>query len=327
MPGCVRAARHHRCGSTCTSTSSCAASSWSATGEESPALDLSIGCRAARPPESGTSGTDALRTTSSSWHCQSTAGHGGGPARSRHEVEASCQLRKVRGDLHAAIGRRRIPRVATARGAGDDGHHSLGPPSQVPRPHDSQQPGQPPPHPTAAGGGRKGLQGHLTGAISPEDPAYPGYALPSLRCAGTAIRSTGDKQAHRPAALISAHNGYLRRITGMIRRPDGILYPTAQLCATAGVPQFLQLLNAARLTRLGHVARMPDTSTVKQLFFAEGLVGRSGVAGRPRSTWRVRALAALRPVQTARLAGLGWFGVAQDRSEWKALCNTAVSVA
>eukprot|EP00955_Chlamydomonas_euryale_P003438 37024-Chlamydomonas_euryale.AAC.1 len=66
------------------------------------------------------------------------------------------------------------------------------------------------------------------------------------------------------APLISAHNGYLRRITGMVRRPDGTLYPTAQLCAVAGVPQFLQLLNAARLTRLGHVARMPDTSIVKQ---------------------------------------------------------------
>eukprot|EP00955_Chlamydomonas_euryale_P100719 365303-Chlamydomonas_euryale.AAC.6 len=33
------------------------------------------------------------------------------------------------------------------------------------------------------------------------------------------------------------------------------------------------ILNAARLTRLGHVAKMPDEPVVKQLLFAEGLIG------------------------------------------------------
>eukprot|EP00955_Chlamydomonas_euryale_P059976 357557-Chlamydomonas_euryale.AAC.5 len=50
---------------------------------------------------------------------------------------------------------------------------------------------------------------------------------------------------------------------------------------------------------------MPDESVVKQLLFAEGLVGLGGVVGRPRSTWRDRAVAALRPVLTPQLAAPG----------------------
>eukprot|EP00955_Chlamydomonas_euryale_P065103 359155-Chlamydomonas_euryale.AAC.7 len=43
-----------------------------------------------------------------------------------------------------------------------------------------------------------------------------------------------------------------------------------------------------------------------------------------RSTWRDRALAALRPVLTSRLAGWGWYGVAQDCTQWRALCDSAL---
>eukprot|EP00955_Chlamydomonas_euryale_P074745 362120-Chlamydomonas_euryale.AAC.6 len=42
-----------------------------------------------------------------------------------------------------------------------------------------------------------------------------------------------------------------------------------------------------------------DGSVVKQLLFAEGLVGLGGAIGRPRSTWCGRALAALHPVLTS----------------------------
>eukprot|EP00955_Chlamydomonas_euryale_P066321 359517-Chlamydomonas_euryale.AAC.10 len=115
------------------------------------------------------------------------------------------------------------------------------------------------------------------------------------------------------------HNAYLRRITGMSRRPDGTLHPTAQMCAAAGVPQVMCILSAARLTRLGHVAGMPDESMVQQLLFAEGLVGLGGMVGRPRSTWRDMALSALRPVLTSRLAGRGWYEVAHYRAQWRAL--------
>eukprot|EP00955_Chlamydomonas_euryale_P093807 364808-Chlamydomonas_euryale.AAC.13 len=46
-------------------------------------------------------------------------------------------------------------------------------------------------------------------------------------------------------------------------------------------------------TRLGRVARMLDGPVGKQLFFAEGLVGLSGVAGIPCSMWRDGAFTAL----------------------------------
>eukprot|EP00955_Chlamydomonas_euryale_P014576 156595-Chlamydomonas_euryale.AAC.2 len=68
---------------------------------------------------------------------------------------------------------------------------------------------------------------------------------------------------------------------------------------------------------------MPDESVVKQLLFAEGLVGLGGVVGMPRSAWRDRAFAALRPVLTSRLAGWGWNRVAQDHAQWRALCYSA----
>eukprot|EP00955_Chlamydomonas_euryale_P099930 365252-Chlamydomonas_euryale.AAC.17 len=44
--------------------------------------------------------------------------------------------------------------------------------------------------------------------------------------------------------------------------------------------------------------------------------------GRPRSTWRDGAFAALRPVLTSPLVGWGWYGVAQDRAQWRALCDS-----
>eukprot|EP00955_Chlamydomonas_euryale_P019079 203207-Chlamydomonas_euryale.AAC.5 len=54
----------------------------------------------------------------------------------------------------------------------------------------------------------------------------------------------------------------------MGKRLDGTLHPTAQMCTAAGVPQLMHVLNAVQLTGLGHVARMPDGSVVKQLLFA-----------------------------------------------------------
>eukprot|EP00955_Chlamydomonas_euryale_P046222 353367-Chlamydomonas_euryale.AAC.1 len=56
---------------------------------------------------------------------------------------------------------------------------------------------------------------------------------------------------------------------------------------------------------------------------AKGLVGLGGVVGRPRSTWLDRALTALRPVLTSRLAGVGLYRAAHDRSQWRSLCDSA----
>eukprot|EP00955_Chlamydomonas_euryale_P081512 363590-Chlamydomonas_euryale.AAC.9 len=51
------------------------------------------------------------------------------------------------------------------------------------------------------------------------------------------------------------------------------------------------------------VASTPDGSVIKQLLFAEGLVGLGGVVSRPRSVWRDKAVAALSPVLMS-----GWRG-------------------
>eukprot|EP00955_Chlamydomonas_euryale_P085655 364132-Chlamydomonas_euryale.AAC.7 len=68
---------------------------------------------------------------------------------------------------------------------------------------------------------------------------------------------------------------------------------------------------------------MPDGSVLQQLLFAEGLMRLGGVLSRPRSTWRDRALAALRPILMSWLAGWGWYGVAQDHAQWRSLCDSA----
>eukprot|EP00955_Chlamydomonas_euryale_P099019 365190-Chlamydomonas_euryale.AAC.8 len=85
----------------------------------------------------------------------------------------------------------------------------------------------------------------------------------------------------------------------------------------------MHTLTAALLKRLRHVARMPNESVVKQLMFAEGLVGLDGVFGRPRITRQNRALAAPRPVLMSLLPWWGWYGVAQDRSQRRSLCDSA----
>eukprot|EP00955_Chlamydomonas_euryale_P019919 212566-Chlamydomonas_euryale.AAC.1 len=84
---------------------------------------------------------------------------------------------------------------------------------------------------------------------------------------------------------------------------EGRMAPFTQQFRCARV----HILNAARLTRLGQMARMPDGSVVEQLLFAEGLVGLGGVVGRPCSTWQDRAFATPSQVLTSRLAEWGWF--------------------
>eukprot|EP00955_Chlamydomonas_euryale_P050857 354682-Chlamydomonas_euryale.AAC.10 len=77
----------------------------------------------------------------------------------------------------------------------------------------------------------------------------------------------------RQSPLVSARSAYLRQVTSVGRRPDGTLHPTAQMCAAARLPQLMHSLNVARLARLGHMARMPGGSVVKQLLFAGGAGG------------------------------------------------------
>eukprot|EP00955_Chlamydomonas_euryale_P007345 77848-Chlamydomonas_euryale.AAC.1 len=134
---------------------------------------------------------------------------------------------------------------------------------------------------------------------------------------------TGGLTNQQLRRLISAHNAYLCWVIGTGRRPDGTCAQRLRCAQLQGCPQLMHILNATQFTRLGNVARMPDGSVVKQLFFAEGLAGLGSMVGRPRSKWRDRASADLRPVLTSRLAGWGWYGVAQACAQWRALCDSA----
>ena len=89
-------------------------------------------------------------------------------------------------------------------------------------------------------------------------------------------------------------------------------------------------LDHLRLRRLGHVARLPNDSLVKQLLFADGLVvgggGPSGAAGGGGAggadvQWSGMAATTL----VARSWLTGWFSMAQDRGAWSALCTAVRS--
>eukprot|EP00955_Chlamydomonas_euryale_P065245 359188-Chlamydomonas_euryale.AAC.12 len=136
---------------------------------------------------------------------------------------------------------------------------------------------------------------------------YRVYVIPALPYVMPETSGQMDEQLQ---PLASAHNAYLRRVTGMGRRPDGTLCLPAQMCAAPGCPQLTHTFNAARLKSLRHVSRMPDGSVGKQLLLLKRWW--DWVAGRPRSTWRDRAVAALSPDLSSRTAGWVWFGVAQD---------------
>ena len=113
---------------------------------------------------------------------------------------------------------------------------------------------------------------------------------------------------------------YLRRITGLWRRTDGTLYPLQSLFQASGVHSLPDILDSARLTRLGHVARIPDESVVKQLLCAEGLTGAQVPRGRPRTTWLGTALSSLQH-RTGEV-GWNWYTMAQDRVAWRRICTS-----
>ena len=85
------------------------------------------------------------------------------------------------------------------------------------------------------------------------------------------------------------------------------------------MPPLPQHLSQLRLRQLGHVARMPDASVVKQLMFARGLTDLPPRArrGAPRKQWFACAMDSLRD----HAARDGWYQLAQDKVDWRRLCN------
>eukprot|EP00955_Chlamydomonas_euryale_P033189 347308-Chlamydomonas_euryale.AAC.1 len=143
-----------------------------------------------------------------------------------------------------------------------------GTPGTLPWSHESQGPFAGLPPAQAHGCSGEGLQMLTAGTAASRQHVHAGlilyrvYVVPALLYA---LPETGGFTAQKLQPLVSAHDAYMRRVTGMGRRPDGTLHPTAQICAAAGMPLLMQILKATMLTCLGHVARMPDGSVDQHL--------------------------------------------------------------
>ena len=144
---------------------------------------------------------------------------------------------------------------------------------------------------------------------------YKAFVLPRLLFGAPETWALTDAQM---GGLQAVHRGLLRRMAGIRLGPHNTVSNT-QLYSMTGVPPLPQHLSQLRLRRLGHVARMPDASVVKQLMFARGLTGLPPRArrGAPRKQWFVCAMDSLRD----HAARDGWYQLAQDKVEWRRLCN------
>jgi hypothetical protein len=123
-------------------------------------------------------------------------------------------------------------------------------------------------------------------------------------------------QLHRLEVL---HNGWLRFITGdTVGHPDSI--STQALLEKTNQMSIASMLRVRRLRWLGHVARKPDTSMVKQLLFANSVPGCVLPVGRPRKSWVSLALADLKKlgckVNRNNLV-FDWPLLCLDRVSWK----------
>ena len=78
------------------------------------------------------------------------------------------------------------------------------------------------------------------------------------------------------------HNSCMRRIMGY--RGLGGPSTAELLCVTGQVP-ITKVLSHYRVRWLGHAARKPGTTMVKQLLLADSIPGRPRPVGRPHFTW------------------------------------------
>ena len=122
--------------------------------------------------------------------------------------------------------------------------------------------------------------------------------------------------------LSAVHNSLLRRMAG-VRLGPGLAMPNAVLHTVTGVPALPRHLAHLRLRRLGHMARMPDGSVVKQLLFAKGFTGlpARGGSGAPRRQW----FACAKDTLQDHAVGEGWYQLAQDRVFWRRMCRDLTS--
>ena len=141
------------------------------------------------------------------------------------------------------------------------------------------------------------------------------YVLPALLYGAAEAWALAQAQLTGIAAV---HNTFLRRILGRRRRgPGGVIttISNAKLFRLTGAKPLSAHLNELRLRRL------PDSSVVKQILFADRLLGgpTGNVVGGRRTSWFRLAKSSLRSMQIENT----WYDLAQDRSEWSAVCSRA----
>ena len=146
---------------------------------------------------------------------------------------------------------------------------------------------------------------------------YKCYVLPALMYGGPEAWALPQDKLNGVAAI---HNAFLRRILGRYRSGPGgaFLISNADLHRLTGARPLPSHLDELRLRRLGHIARMPDSCLVKQILFANKLVGFPNLVGGPRRKWMDLANISLRHLQIEHT----WYDIALDRAGWSTICST-----
>ena len=152
---------------------------------------------------------------------------------------------------------------------------------------------------------------------------YKAVAVSTLLCGGAELWAPTGSQLRQ----LDAFNATcLRQILGIRRGP--LMIRNAELYVITHQPSMTALLSKHRLRWLGHVARKPDTSVVKQLMFATSpFIGPSRVfdrrMGQPAMSWNRMAVASLE--EAAQNEGT-WLAACHDKPLWRSICaNVAVT--
>ena len=94
----------------------------------------------------------------------------------------------------------------------------------------------------------------------------------------------------------------------LVKGTDGVT--NEEVLRRAGMPSIEVMLLKARLSWLGHIARMGEERTVKRLLFGQMAGGRK--VGKPPATLRRTFQADVRVLQGGVPNGKAWYEAAQD---------------
>ena len=106
-----------------------------------------------------------------------------------------------------------------------------------------------------------------------------------------------------------------RRLREILRVKWTDYVSNEEILRRAGVPSIEVMLRKARLSWLGHIARMSDERTVKRLLFGQINVTRP--LGSTRTTLRRVFDADVLVLQGGVPNGVAWYEAAQDRARWR----------